>query len=98
MTRLNRIPKNGPLALWHLDILRAIGELQPCSSGKVARKVGKPRHIIERTIFVTFSRRGLIESEVIRSDGKSRRRHGTLRLTAAGEGLVREKRPAQSAT
>jgi len=79
--------KNGhQLTDRHLAILRAIQKLQPCSSGEVVRSTGENYDFVKHTVFLTLSRRGLVQFATVRmKDKKPRRKTGTLRLTPEGE-------------
>lgn len=73
----------------HLAILRAIRKLQPCGSIVVVRETGQSIYFVRDAIYYTLSRRGLVDSEIIRRPNcKPRRKPGTLRLTAEGERLA----------
>ncbi len=83
---MERIAKNGKLSERHLLILRTIGELQPCGATSVARRLDISEKMVYRHIYCTLSRRGLIESKVVRGPwDMPRRKSGTLRLTPEGE-------------
>lgn len=79
------IPKNGPLSDRHLAVLRTIQRLQPCGATSVADALGLPRRTVDKMIYQTFYRRGLVDSEMAWRKGRLRRKYGTLRLTEEGE-------------
>lgn len=77
--------KKQSLTSLHFDILKTIGELQPCGVYVIARKLGITPSRVEKRIFQTLYSRGLIDTDLLT---KSRRKPGTIHLTEEGEDLI----------
>lgn len=88
--QITRIPKNGPLADHHIQVLQALAEVEPCGLRRLANYTGLGK-TVGRMVSRTLVRRGLVSWETERLGVKVRRKPGTLHLTRQGREALKSK-------
>lgn len=77
----------------HIVILKAIKELQPCSSGAISNQLDMDIDKVTNAVFETLYKLGLVDTDLVtwNDEGvmRSKRVPGTIRLTKDGEELLK---------